>query len=91
MSKQSVADLMREWRRLAGLNTAQAGEELGLSSRSIEDIEQGRTRSNDVLTHHGLEALIAQERLHKGHDQQQRDSALAAVAERKIKNDKRIK
>ena len=91
MNEQSVADLMREWRRLAGLNTTQAGEELGLSSRSIEDIEQGRTRANDVLTRHGLEALIAQERLHKGHDRQQRDSALVAVAERERKIDRRRK
>lgn len=39
---ETVADLMRAWRRAAGLTTA-AGERLGLSARTIEDIEQGRT------------------------------------------------
>lgn len=58
MRRKSVADLMREWRGLAGLNTAQAGERLGLSSRSIEDIEQGRRRAGDELTAIALEALI---------------------------------
>jgi hypothetical protein len=49
---------MREWRGLAGLNTAQAGERLGLSSRSIEDIEQGRRRADDRLTEIALRKLI---------------------------------
>jgi predicted transcriptional regulator len=82
---ETIADLMREWRRIAGLNTAEAGEELDLSSRSIEDIEQGRTRADDVLTRHGLEALIAQAKLHRLQDTGQRSAALAAVAERKKK------
>ncbi len=56
--RRSVADLMREWRGLAGLNTAQAGERLGLSSRSIEDIEQGRRRADDRLTEIALRKLI---------------------------------
>jgi DNA-binding XRE family transcriptional regulator len=54
----TVADLMREWRRLAGLNTAAAGERLGLSPRAIEDIEQGRRRADDVLTGIALKKLI---------------------------------
>mgnify|MGYP000216909943 CR=1 FL=1 len=87
----SVAELMREWRRLTGLNTAAAGEELGVSSRTIEDIEQGRTRVDDVLTRYGLEALIAQAKLHSGHDRQQREAALVAVAERPKKVGKRRK
>lgn len=53
------ADLMREWRRLAGLNTAAAGERLGLSPRAIEDIEQGRRRADDRLTEIALKKLIA--------------------------------
>jgi transcriptional regulator with XRE-family HTH domain len=53
-----VADLMREWRKLAGLNTAAAGERLGLSSRAIEDIEQGRRRVDDELTRVALKKLI---------------------------------
>lgn len=54
----SVADLMREWRRVAGLNTAAAGERLGLSPRAIEDIEQGRRRADDELTRIALKKLI---------------------------------
>lgn len=55
----AVADLMRAWRRAAGLSTADAGARLGLSSRSIEDIEQGRRRVGDVLTRIALENLLA--------------------------------
>jgi predicted transcriptional regulator len=54
----TVADLMREWRRLAGLNTAAAGERLRLSSRAIEDIEQGRRRVGDELARIALQKLI---------------------------------
>lgn len=39
---QRLAKLMRQWRSEAGLSTAAAGEELGLSGRTIENIEQGR-------------------------------------------------
>jgi transcriptional regulator with XRE-family HTH domain len=56
--EKSVADLMREWRKLAGLNTAAAGERLGLSARAIEDIEQGRRREGDELSRLGLKKLI---------------------------------
>lgn len=87
----SNAELMREWRRLTGLNTVGAGEELGLSSRSIEDIEQGRSRDGDALTQYGLEALIAQAKLHKGQDDSQRAAALAAVNERKKRSSSRKK
>lgn len=55
---RSNADLMREWRRVAELNTAAAGERLGLSSRTVEDIEQGRSRVDDVLTRVALKKLI---------------------------------
>lgn len=58
----SIADLMREWRRLAGLSTAAAGERLSLSRRTIEDIELGRSRADDVLGRHGLTALIEAEK-----------------------------
>lgn len=58
MRRKTIADLMREWRGLAGFNTAQAGERLGLSSRSIEDIEQGRRRAGDELTLIALESMI---------------------------------
>ncbi|MEQ1698121.1 MAG: helix-turn-helix transcriptional regulator [Hyphomicrobiaceae bacterium] len=54
----TVAYLMREWRRLAGLNTSAAGERLGLSSRAIEDIEQGRRRVDDELARIALKKLI---------------------------------
>ena len=56
--ERSVADLMREWRKLADINTAAAGERLGLSSRAIEDIEQGRRRADDELTRIALKKLI---------------------------------
>lgn len=55
---ETVADLMREWRKIAGLNTAAAGERLGLSARAIEDIEQGRRRADDKLSLLGLKKLI---------------------------------
>lgn len=56
--RKSNADLMREWRALAGLNTAMAGERLALSGRAIEDIEQGRRRAADELTRIALLSLI---------------------------------
>ena len=55
---RTVAELMREWRRVAGLSTSAAGERLGLSSRAIEDIEQGRRRAGDELTKIALKHLI---------------------------------
>ena len=58
MPDASNAEAMKEWRRLLGISTAQAGEKLGLSSRAIEDIEQGRRRAGDVLTTLALAALI---------------------------------
>jgi DNA-binding XRE family transcriptional regulator len=58
MPGASVAELMKEWRNVARLNTTQAGEHLGLSSRTIEDIEQGRSRAGDVLAQYGLYYLI---------------------------------
>ena len=56
--QQSVADLMRTWRALAGLNTAEAGARLGMSGRAIEDIEQGRRRADDELARIALKKLI---------------------------------
>ena len=82
---------MREWRAVAGHNTQSAGLELGLSSRSIEDIEQGRTRVDDVLTRHGLEAMIAQAKLHRMQNAGQRNAALAVVKERGKKSAPRKK
>jgi DNA-binding XRE family transcriptional regulator len=77
----SNADLMKEWRRLMDYNTAKAGKFLGLSPRSVEDIEQGRTRVDDVLTREGLLALIHD----ATHEYECRTSALAALAERERK------
>ena len=57
-AKNSVAELMREWRTLAGLNTTEAGARLGLSGRAIEDIEQGRRRVDDELARIALNKLI---------------------------------
>ncbi len=57
MTEPSVADLMREWRRAAGLSTAEAGARIGLSARTIEGIEQGR-RDGDDLARLGLLWLI---------------------------------
>ena len=41
------AGLMRATRQRYGLNTAAMGRVLGLTSRAIEDIEQGRRRVDD--------------------------------------------
>jgi DNA-binding XRE family transcriptional regulator len=43
--EQSVADLMREWRRVAGLSRAEAGAQIGLAPGTIRDIEQGLSRA----------------------------------------------
>ena len=55
---KSVADLMREWRAVAGLNTTEAGAIVGLSGRTISEIEQGRIRGGDALTAIALKKLI---------------------------------
>jgi len=78
---ETVADMMRAWRRLLDINTEAAGKTLGLSSRAIEDIEQGRRREGDVLTRIALEALIYD----AAHEYECRTAALAAVAERERK------
>ena len=57
-AQKSVADLMRTWRADAGLSTAEAGERVGLSRRTIEDIEQGRIRVDDELTRAGLKYFL---------------------------------
>ena len=54
----TVAELMREWRKLAGLSRAEAGERLGLGEAAIRDIEQGLRRAGDVLSAEGLKNLI---------------------------------
>jgi transcriptional regulator with XRE-family HTH domain len=61
LAPTSIADLMRAWRAAAGLSTAAAGERLGLSARTIEDIEQGRRRAGDRLTAIALEFLVERE------------------------------
>ena len=38
----SLSEAVRIWRTSRGLNTADAGEALGMSARTIEGIEQGR-------------------------------------------------
>ena len=58
-NKISIARLMRDWRKAAGINTADAGARIGLSGRSIEQIEQGRRRASDELTRIALKKLLA--------------------------------
>lgn len=55
----TVAQLMREWRLATGFSTSEAGAFLGLSSRTIENIEQGRNRANDTLTIIALKKLLS--------------------------------
>lgn len=55
---RTTASLMKEWRKIANINTTEAGSLLGLSSRTIEDIEQGRRRADDEVTRLALERLI---------------------------------
>lgn len=57
-NRPTVAELMRTWRRIAGLNSTAAGRRLGLTKSSIDNIEQGRRRADDELTRIALEALI---------------------------------
>jgi DNA-binding XRE family transcriptional regulator len=47
--KRELASLMRSWRRKARINTREAGERLGISPRTVENIEQGRGFSNPNL------------------------------------------
>jgi ribosome-binding protein aMBF1 (putative translation factor) len=56
--EKSVADLMRSWRSAAGLSTEDAGKRLNLSRRTIEDIELGRSRADDMLARIALNKLI---------------------------------
>jgi predicted transcriptional regulator len=81
---KSNAELMRTWRRLLEMSTAQAGERLEMSPRAIEDIEQGRRRADDVLTRLALEALIHE----AAHVRDCRDAALAAVEEKSSRKKK---
>jgi predicted transcriptional regulator len=85
--EKTNAELMRLWRRLLEINTAEAGKHLGLSPRSIEDIEQGRSRVGDVLTRLGLDALIHD----AAHERDCREAALASIAEREKKSRTRKK
>ena len=87
MAEKTVAELLRIWRKLADINTAEAGKRLGLSSRSIEDIEQGRSRVDDVLTRLGLDALIHD----AAHERDCREAALAVLNEREKKSRSRKK
>lgn len=80
----SNADLMKLWRRLREINTAEAGRRLGMSPRAIEDIEQGRRRAEDVLTRLALEALVHE----AAHEHECRSAALAAANEREKKSKK---
>lgn len=54
----TTADLMREWRRVAGLSREQAAVVTGLGAAAIRDIEQGLRRDGDYLTAMGLKKLI---------------------------------
>ena len=55
---KTIAVLMREWRYVAGLSTVEAGKRLGLSGRTVEDIEQGRSRVDDEFARIALKKLI---------------------------------
>jgi predicted transcriptional regulator len=85
--EKTNAELMRLWRRLADINAAEAGKRLGLSPRSIEDIEQGRSREGDVLTRLALDSLIHD----AAHERDCREAALASIAEREKKSRPRKK
>jgi predicted transcriptional regulator len=85
--EKTNGELMRLWRKLADINTEEAGRQLGLSSRAIEDIEQGRRRDGDVLTRLALDALIHD----AAHERDCREAALASIAEREKKSRPRKK
>lgn len=52
---------LREFRRRFDLNTEAAGRVLGLSSRAIEDIEQGRRRVGDRVLELALKNIKRQD------------------------------
>ena len=45
----ALSDIVRRFRRDHGLNTKQAGAVLGISARTIENIEQGRAFGHEHL------------------------------------------
>ena len=55
----SIADLMREWRRLARLTRTEAAARLSMAPGTLRDIEQGLSRSDDMLARLALDGLIA--------------------------------
>lgn len=58
-----LAEMMRAFRARHDLNTASAGEWLGLSARTVEGIEQGRGHSSPRLLALSLALLMAQKKL----------------------------
>jgi len=56
-SEPSLSDLMRAWRAARGLNTAETGQRLGMSPRTIEGIEQGRAFRYEKILRLALKAL----------------------------------
>lgn len=60
---EQLATAMRAFRERHGLNTAAAGEWLGLSARTVEGIEQGRGHNSPRLLALALHLLTAQKKL----------------------------
>jgi transcriptional regulator with XRE-family HTH domain len=59
MPEPSTADLMRQWRAAAGLSRADAAARLRMAPGTLRDIEQGLSRTDDVLAQIALKKLIA--------------------------------
>lgn len=53
----NLSDAMKDFRQRHGLNTARAGRVLGISGRTVENIEQGRAFSHSRLLMIALEKL----------------------------------
>jgi DNA-binding XRE family transcriptional regulator len=60
---QELAAMMRLFRERKSLTTAEAGEWLGVSGRTVENIEQGRAFGNPRTMALAISLLVTQKRL----------------------------
>jgi len=58
-----LAAMMRQWRQSWALPTSEAGEWLGISGRTVENIEQGRAFGTPRTVALAISCLIRQKKL----------------------------
>lgn len=60
---KELATMLRLWRQSWALNTAEAGEWLGISGRTVENIEQGRAFGTPRTVALAIACLMLQKKL----------------------------